>query len=338
MFLCSRRSMVLATSALILAMTVPARADDVCTDLRSRLANFANVGIPLGDVASYSNAITEQSNQLQSARASLRQLGCSTGSVKVYRTLTARQCSELAASVERMERSLSNLEARRNTLASMESGEEARARILSEIEAKGCDGVDESGPVTASQVIEAPLPDDASPLDGLETRQGTGGSGGRLRTVCVRTCDGGFFPVTSGASPLDFRRDQRVCAKLCPQTETELYYQALDSVDAGEMVSTVTGRLYKQLPAAFAYRTGGLSKPQACGCGRIAYKSLTTGTGTVKESTGSVTTIRMHPVASDASQKTVIERPYDPEKDKVRNVGPVFVPDEPKIDLRNPAN
>lgn len=336
MLLCSRRLMVLATSFLILAVTVPARADDVCAVLRSRLADVANVEIPIGDIAS-SNAITGQSNQLESARASLRQLGCGTGSVKVYRTSTARQCSELASSIERMERNLKQLEAERSALASTENGEEARARILAEIEANGCTGLDEFGAVPASQATEAPLQKDKSPLDGLATRYASGGSGGRLRTVCVRTCDGGFFPVTSGASPLDFRRDQRVCASLCPQTETELFYQALDSVDSGEMVSTVTGRLYKQLPSAFAYRTRGFSKPQACGCGRLAYTSPATGTRTIKDSTGSVTTIRMHPVGSDASQKAVIERPYDPEKDKVRNVGPVFVPDEPKIDLRNPA-
>lgn len=337
MFLCSRRSMVLATSALLLAMAVPARADDVCADLHSRLAALTSVEIPTGDGAPDSSAITEQNNQLQSARASLRQLGCSTGSVKVYRTSTARQCSELAASVERMDRNLRNIEAGRSALASLENGQEARARILAAIEAHGCGSGDEPSTAQASQAAEAPLPDGEFPLDGLATRYVTsGGSGGRLRTVCVRTCDGGFFPVTSGASPLDFRRDQRVCARLCPQTETELFYQALDSVDSGEMVSTVTGRLYRQLPAAFAYRTRGLPKPQACGCGRLAYTSPATGTGTIKDNTGSVTTIRMHPVGSAAS-KVVIERPYDPEKDKVRNVGPVFVPDEPKIDLRNPA-
>ena len=302
-FLCSRRSMVLATSALILAMTVPARADDVCVDLRSRLAKARDRRIPVGDVPLF-QCDHDQSNQLQSARAGLRQLGCSTGSVKVYRTSTARQCSELASSVERMERNLRNLEAERSVLASTENGEEARARILAEIEANGCSGFDELGAVPASQATEAPSQEDEFPLDGLATRYVTsGGAGGRLRTVCVRTCDGGFFPVTSGASPLDFRRDQRVCASLCPKTETELYYQALDSSDSGEMVSTVTGRLYKQLPAAFAYRTRGLSKPQACGCGRIAYNSPATGTGIVKESTGSVTTIRMRPVGTRRFRK-----------------------------------
>ncbi len=337
MFLCSRRSMVLATSALMLATAASARADDLCADLRSRLATVAIVET-IGDIATASSAVTEQNDQLQRARASLRQLGCSIGSIKVYRTSTARQCSELASSVERMERNLRAIEAGRSALASSENRQEARARILAEIEAEGCDGVDDAGTTPASQATETPSPDGEFPLDGLATRSATGGgAGGRLRTVCVRTCDGGFFPVTSGASPLDFRRDQRVCASLCPHTQTELYYQALDSIDDGEMVSTVTGRLYRQLPAAFAYRTRGLPKSQACGCGRLAYKSTATGTGIVKESAGSVTTIRMHPVGSDASQKVVIERPYDPEKDKVRNVGPVFLPDEPRIDLRNPA-
>ncbi|HVK92125.1 MAG TPA: hypothetical protein VM468_12105, partial [Mycoplana sp.] len=61
--------------------------------------------------------------------------------------------------------------------------------------------------------------------------------------------------------------------------------------------------------------------------------------GAVRENVGSVTTIRIRPLATvPAPDKVVVERPYDPVKDKVRTVGPVFLPDEePRIDLRNPA-
>ena len=47
--------------------------------------------------------------------------------------------------------------------------------------------------------------------------------GGGSYTVCVRTCDGGFFPVTySGAGS---RADslEEVCRSLCPNAEVELY-------------------------------------------------------------------------------------------------------------------
>lgn len=62
-------------------------------------------------------------------------------------------------------------------------------------------------------------------------------------------------------------------------------------------------------------------------------------TSVVRENVGSVTTIRIRPLATaPAPDKVVVERPYDPVKDKVRTVGPVFLPDEePRIDLRHPA-
>ncbi|MBD9372599.1 DUF2865 domain-containing protein [Rhizobium sp. ARZ01] len=342
-----RRLMVLATAALACTLVVPARASDVCDDLQSRLASLPQVDIPINDAGSHSSPVAQLSAQLEQARADLRQLGCSTGSVTVFRTSSARECSEIASAIERMERNIKGLFARQGELASLGSYQEARVQILAEIELNGCRGVGSSDPDEAYDRATA----DGLPDDGLATRYGGSGTpGGRLRTVCVRTCDGGFFPMTQGASPLDFRRDQRACARMCPQTETELYYQSLNSLDSGEMVSTVTGRLYAQLPTAFAYRTPDFSKPRDCGCDLSAYhrsmrnNSTRTGAGdsaqgAIKENVGSVTTIRMRPVGqAKTADKVVIERPYDPVKDKVRNVGPVFLPDpEGAIDLRNPA-
>ncbi len=39
---------------------------------------------------------------------------------------------------------------------------------------------------------------------------------GPYRTMCVRTCDGAFFPITSNATPADFGRDAASCAARCP--------------------------------------------------------------------------------------------------------------------------
>lgn len=341
MSLCSRRLLVLATASL--AVAAPVQAMDICDELQSRLASLPNVDTPVADAGTHSNAITQQIARLQEVRADLHQLGCSTGSVTVFRTSNARGCSELSSSVERMERNLKRLEARQRDFATIGSYQEARVRILAESELNGCQdigGLESAGADDGAAAIEF-SPEDEFASDRLAPRYGAT-PGGRLRTVCVRTCDGGFFPITSGASPLDFRRDQRACARMCPQTETELYYQAIDSVDNAEMVSTVTGRLYAQLPTAFAYRTRDLSKPQACSCSFSADRrrnNSTTNGNAIKEDTGSITTIRMRPVGNAAaSEKVVIERPYDPKKDKVRSVGPVFVPDEqPTIDLRNPS-
>src|ERR1700747_3361001 len=46
---------------------------------------------------------------------------------------------------------------------------------------------------------------------------------GTYRTVCVRTCDGGYFPISFATSPSRFADDERACKAQCPATEANLY-------------------------------------------------------------------------------------------------------------------
>src|SRR5262249_30316969 len=47
--------------------------------------------------------------------------------------------------------------------------------------------------------------------------------GGTFRTVCVRTCDGFYFPISYSTSPDRFRDDEQACQRMCPATEVALY-------------------------------------------------------------------------------------------------------------------
>lgn len=98
------------------------------------------------------------------------------------------------------------------------------------------------------------------------SRRGRGrASGGSL--YCVRTCDGFYFPATASASTAD---DGKICATLCPATETEAYRLAKDDDDIDNAV-TRKGKPYSSLPAAFAYRT---SLKQGCTCGDQARTAI----------------------------------------------------------------
>jgi hypothetical protein len=46
-----------------------------------------------------------------------------------------------------------------------------------------------------------------------------GAPSGTFRTVCVRTCDGGYFPVSFATYQARFQDDERTCKALCPATE-----------------------------------------------------------------------------------------------------------------------
>ncbi len=75
---------------------------------------------------------------------------------------------------------------------------------------------------------------------------------GAYRTVCVRLCDGSFFPVGFGTSESRFSRDQTTCSNTCPGSR--LFYYRPSTQDSEEMVD-VDGKPYSQLPNANLFRT-----------------------------------------------------------------------------------
>jgi hypothetical protein len=87
-------------------------------------------------------------------------------------------------------------------------------------------------------------------------------SGGGYRTLCVRTCDGYYFPVSFSTSQAHFADDEQTCQRLCPAAEVTLYTHRNPGEDVAQAVSS-TGRIYKDLPNAFRYRRELVA---ACSC------------------------------------------------------------------------
>lgn len=76
---------------------------------------------------------------------------------------------------------------------------------------------------------------------------------GGSQAICVRTCDGGFFPVSYSARQRQTGYLAELCTALCPNTEAKLFtYRAGRGID--EAVST-DGEPYKDLANAGKYRT-----------------------------------------------------------------------------------
>jgi hypothetical protein len=72
------------------------------------------------------------------------------------------------------------------------------------------------------------------------------------RTLCVRLCDGFYFPI-SGATPQSrFARDADACNASCG-AEARLFYHPNVGGNADTMVD-LTGMAYSALPNAFKYR------------------------------------------------------------------------------------
>jgi hypothetical protein len=85
-------------------------------------------------------------------------------------------------------------------------------------------------------------------------RDESGGvGGGSYRTLCVRLCDGYYFPISGATGSGGLARDADLCASSCA-TETRLFYQPSGEGDVAAAVD-LTGMGYSALPNAFKYRT-----------------------------------------------------------------------------------
>ncbi|MBA4788195.1 MAG: DUF2865 domain-containing protein [Pseudomonadota bacterium] len=73
------------------------------------------------------------------------------------------------------------------------------------------------------------------------------------RTVCVRTCDGYFFPISYATVPARFATDDALCRRLCPAAEAQLFTYRNPGEDI-QQATSVSGRPYMSLPTALLYR------------------------------------------------------------------------------------
>ncbi len=80
-----------------------------------------------------------------------------------------------------------------------------------------------------------------------------GPQSGTFRTVCVRSCDGGYFPVSFATVPARFPDDEKTCKALCPAAEATLFTYRNPGEDMNQAVS-VNGQPYSALPNAFRFR------------------------------------------------------------------------------------
>ncbi|MBB4187525.1 hypothetical protein GGE07_004190 [Sinorhizobium terangae] len=354
------KSVVVALLPLLLAGADGASASTVCERLNARLTDLSTAVNPTANLRDFTGAVSRQNIELRRAKNERRRMECGTGSVVVIGGDNDEACAALDETIARMEDNLQRLKAHRHSLISGDTGD-TRRRILAALELNGChdganaqDPVEEQDEFASAAVDDAELPrnilrdlppdsedypllgDDSETQDFPLLHEEPMGS---LRTMCVRTCDGAFFPISSNATPADFARDAELCQARCPGAQTELYYHVLATEESDQMVSALTGRPYTELPTAFAYRTRGVGAPGVCGCRIPASAATENGRKATTGSEPSVITINgdLKPAAGSVQAKPVRERPYDPANSKVRVVGPAFLPQEKSaIDLKHP--
>lgn len=264
-------------------------ASRICRQLEAELATASRSGARNAAPARRQEAaIARQQAQLQAAKRQARGAGCG------FRLFggNSSSCGAINSKIDKMEQNLAALERRRSGATGTAKGR-PRSLIIGDLQANRCrdeaiaerrpprglldqlfgggarqrESLDELGaPAVRSEeqryVRRAP---DSGTWVNDDGRIRYAAPAGTYRTLCVRTCDGYYFPMSSASSPSDFERDQANCQSSCPGSEVQVYYHR-QGQESEDMRSSLSGAPYAELPTAYLYRQVGTQTPTGCTC------------------------------------------------------------------------
>jgi hypothetical protein len=260
----SRTLLVLAS--LILPASAIAQSP-ACDSYRSQLAALERSAG--GDPRSqqFEAAARRQEAELSRTIAYARQMGCDR-QAGLFSGGPPPECGPINGRISQMRANLAQLEARASGFGGGAAFQQRRAQLIAAID-QACRpqpqaprnlfealfGVQPSAPVR-----QGPLPEVGGPLDGqipgnIIDERPRGGS----RAVCVRTCDGFFFPLSNAPGGRESLGE--MCQALCPGQETRAFFMSPTGDIEGAV--GVDGQPYTALANAGKFQR---SFDPNCGC------------------------------------------------------------------------
>jgi hypothetical protein len=256
---------VLTAQAAGQAFPPPGGTQNICIRLESQLAALDRGSADPArqeQVRRYEEAAQKQQVELDRTVAQSRRIGCEGSGFFIFGGQPA-QCGPLNQQIQQMRGNLDRIIADLERLKAPVGGDQGQRRaILVALSQNDC------GPQyrTAATPVSQPRGFFES-LFGSNSVLGNQpdnvpAAAGTFRTICVRTCDGFYWPISFATVPGKFGDDERVCQRMCPAAEVALYSHRNPGEDVAQATS-ISGRLYSQLPNAFRYRQ---QFDSACSC------------------------------------------------------------------------
>ena len=240
----------------------PAAVNPMCPRLEAQLAMIdRGGGDPARDeqIRRYQDSAARQQAELDRVTLQAKRMGCeSSGFFSLFNGQNA-QCTPVNNQIQQMRANLdqitTNLERLRTGGLGGGERESQRHSVLLALAQNNC------GPQYASALQQQQGPGGfLNNLfgNGIGSNPGAppadlGPASGTYRTVCVRTCDGGYFPISFATTAARFPDDEKTCKALCPATEANLYAYRNPGEDMNQAVS-VSGQPYTSLANAFHFR------------------------------------------------------------------------------------
>jgi hypothetical protein len=238
-------------------------SNPICARLEGQLGALDRAGTDPGreeQVRRFQDSATRQQAELDRVTAQAKRMGCdSSGFFSLFSGQSA-QCGPVNTQIQQMRANLdqitSSLERLRTGANSYNPDRDNQRRsVLVALAQNNC------GPqyANAAQQQGNFLSNLFGGGSGAATPQGApsgdlGPQSGTYRTVCVRTCDGGYFPISYATVPARFGDDEKTCKALCPAQDAALYAYRNPGEDMNSAVS-ISGQPYTALPTAFKFRS-----------------------------------------------------------------------------------
>jgi hypothetical protein len=240
----------------------------VCQRLEQQLATVdrggSNDPAKAEQIRRFEEQAAQQQAELDRMVQQARRMNCdSTGFFDLFKGGPNAQCAPLNSKISQMRNNMdrinNDLQRMQRTGVDYERDGQRRA-VITALARNEC------GP-QYKQAAASPPAQGRNLFEQLFNPNSSGGfqpdaPGNSFRTVCVRTCDGYFFPISYSTSPSRFADDARTCQRMCPASEALLYTHRNPGEDMNQATSA-GGRLYTELPNAFKFRT---EFNAACSC------------------------------------------------------------------------
>jgi hypothetical protein len=231
---------LLTIAAALLGTAGAAFAQSACQRYRAELASLTRGGASRNDAAAMQQARSEV------ARLSgyYQSIGCERGQFLFFGSAPPPECGAIAARIRSMQSTFAELAGR----AEPSDGNGARRAELQSIVRSVC-REDDARREAERRAARLAKGEDAD----VPRRLGGG------RVVCVRACDGFFFPLES--RPNGRASEDQLCQALCPGAEAAAYRMPTDG-EIREAVSS-RGKPYVRLANAFKFQK---AFDQSCSC------------------------------------------------------------------------
>jgi hypothetical protein len=245
-----------------------APVNPMCPRLEAQLATIdrgGGSGDPAKDeqLRRYGDAQAKQQAELDRVTSQAKRMGCdSSGFFSLFSGQSA-QCGPVNNQIQQMRANLDqitiSLERLRGGGLGGADRENQRRSVLTALAQNNC------GPQYANAARGGPG-NFLNNLFGNNNPDAPGGDlgpqSGTFRTVCVRTCDGAYFPISFATVPARFPDDEKTCKSLCPAAEATLFAYRNPGEDINQAVS-ISGQPYSSSPNAFRFRQ---EFNPSCGC------------------------------------------------------------------------